>query len=800
MIHSAYETGHMHYQANNSAANDDEDNEQKDAMQGQHNASISADPQTALGQAIRDGSAERVVCLLSHPQVSLNHRDVMHDLQTPLMQLCHAQLKPTTPSQWDHQEVAQDENGNRSSESIRAVPHKNLHGSATNTTALSTASSPIKQVLEAVECYHLLNPPGTPRRHEPLHLDQQDAFGRTLAMHACVSHNLALLHWALSLDCSLLAADREGRNLLHYAACSGSDPVIDLALTHPGALKALQTLDYQGYSPLDMARQRKFSGAVKRLGAALRAQNHQQDSTAISALAPRPEAQSGSRKLPAHGSGPSSSHSYLAKESRIPLRDSYAYSSGTDLGAQEGQLGEGTLQSSSTTLGHLRQVRAHVRSVPSPRGILQHYDSDLSSAETSQQQIGTLNPVNTSPHRKLLTADLAKGALKEKENSTSSHINNGQSHFLSPKTPSPTNNLSDVSHSPGFHDLQKINKPLAGIPARAATQHPQNGADRLSKSVASGQSPVHRSEGVSPSIGTSPTLSPQHEVTKQTGTSAFGHLGNNINILSCDQTSGVLLSPLRSSENHVQTSTVSRNMKKQTISTSKMVANTIPQVYITAPAHHAEPRLNGLLPKRQQQIIEQNSVIRQSVKNAVPDGSKRTESSETYTFEEEFVLDTPSSHGGSNERISRNRPSEQDKDNTNCSSRDSLPSPSHEQVHRESVSLPDLRDMTGQLVTTREVSPIFQQSTTCWAVRTRHRGDGKDNNIQETDQRPRHDKDLVSDEQRRDGNSGKRPMKLKVGSKQPAHANSNRDARGSPCLTDMEGGLPIINTSASERD
>ena len=198
-------------------------------------------PQAMLGQAIRDGETWLVLSLLGHPGVSLNHREVTHDLQTPLMRLCHAYLQPL-PKTASHSKEVPDEVGK--AELCGMNPSYRSTASQEQLAAPSSAAATLK-ILEIVDRLHLAEPAES-RSPERIHLDRQDAVGRTLAMHACVSQNVAVLRWVLARGCSLLAADREGRNVLHYAACSGSEAAVDLALGHTDALNALQTLDYQG--------------------------------------------------------------------------------------------------------------------------------------------------------------------------------------------------------------------------------------------------------------------------------------------------------------------------------------------------------------------------------------------------------------------------------------------------------------------------------------------------------------------------------------------------------------------------
>ncbi|KAH9507737.1 hypothetical protein Btru_053589 [Bulinus truncatus] len=196
--------------------------------------------QDLFGQAVRNGDTDQILWLLQTGQVDVNYRDVTHDLETPMMSLCHANLPLPPPA----------------SESTKDTDDRN---------------SSLRAILEAV-------------RQVGLRVDQQDALGKTLAMHACINHNDAMLRFAIERGCNPAVADRKGKNLMHYVAMSGSDVIASLVLDNMDVDQALRTLDYQvdcahnsqaavvlsaGYSPVDLARQKKHSALARQLSNAL---------------------------------------------------------------------------------------------------------------------------------------------------------------------------------------------------------------------------------------------------------------------------------------------------------------------------------------------------------------------------------------------------------------------------------------------------------------------------------------------------------------------------------------------------
>uniref|UniRef100_A0A2C9KWF8 Uncharacterized protein n=1 Tax=Biomphalaria glabrata TaxID=6526 RepID=A0A2C9KWF8_BIOGL len=176
--------------------------------------------QELFNQALRDGDTDQILWLFKSDAVDVNFRDFTHDLETPLMKLCHADLRPRP-----------DE------------PASDTRSSTLNILSTVTAIS--------------------------LKVDQQDALGRTLAMHACISNNDIMLRFAIEHGCDPAVTDRMGKNLVHYLAMSGSDTLVELVLEHLDVGQALRTLDFQGYSPVDLARQKKHSALARKLSNAL---------------------------------------------------------------------------------------------------------------------------------------------------------------------------------------------------------------------------------------------------------------------------------------------------------------------------------------------------------------------------------------------------------------------------------------------------------------------------------------------------------------------------------------------------
>ncbi|XP_035824044.1 uncharacterized protein LOC106011027 [Aplysia californica] len=168
--------------------------------------------QHQFSQALAEGDLDSIVNLLQDNVLDIDSADVNHDLETPLMRLCHAD----------------------------AVNH-----------------SQMAAVLEIAQS-------------KSPNMDKQDAVGRTLAMHACISQNQPVVTFLTSQLYDVMLADRTGNNVMHYAATGGNEAIVKQLLTHPDMARALQVLNYHGYSPIDLARQKKCQAVVRILAAFMR--------------------------------------------------------------------------------------------------------------------------------------------------------------------------------------------------------------------------------------------------------------------------------------------------------------------------------------------------------------------------------------------------------------------------------------------------------------------------------------------------------------------------------------------------
>ena len=83
-------------------------------------------------------------------------------------------------------------------------------------------------------------------RQKPATLDLQDAIGRSLAMHAAISQNVAVINFLAGQTFDITLIDRTGNSVMHYAACSGNDVIIKKLLDIPGVIVPLQKLNYHG--------------------------------------------------------------------------------------------------------------------------------------------------------------------------------------------------------------------------------------------------------------------------------------------------------------------------------------------------------------------------------------------------------------------------------------------------------------------------------------------------------------------------------------------------------------------------
>lgn len=138
--------------------------------------------------AIEEKNLDGILNAVGHDEMNLNFRDVTHDMETPLMQLCHSSLND-------------------------AFIETSLLGTITEKTC---------------------------------DVNLQDALGRTLAMHACIALRTSIVDYVMTRDHDVTICDRTGRNVYHYGACSGNERIIELLLKHPKAKSALRVLDYKG--------------------------------------------------------------------------------------------------------------------------------------------------------------------------------------------------------------------------------------------------------------------------------------------------------------------------------------------------------------------------------------------------------------------------------------------------------------------------------------------------------------------------------------------------------------------------
>ena len=77
-------------------------------------------------------------------------------------------------------------------------------------------------------------------------LDKQDAVGRTLAMHACISQNQPIISFLATQPFDVTLKDRTGNNVMHYAAGGGNEAIVASLLEHPEMPRALQVLNFHG--------------------------------------------------------------------------------------------------------------------------------------------------------------------------------------------------------------------------------------------------------------------------------------------------------------------------------------------------------------------------------------------------------------------------------------------------------------------------------------------------------------------------------------------------------------------------
>ncbi|GFS00990.1 ankyrin-2 [Elysia marginata] len=694
-------------------------------------------PQEMLEKAIRDGLGWQVVKLISHPEVSLNYRQVTNDLQTPLMRLCHAKLEllPAAGLQTD----CRNDDLNREQCS---VPEHSFTSLAEDTTPASSSDIATQKVLREVDRCRLEEN----GRCERVNLEMHDALNRTLAMHACVSHNVAILRWTLARGCSILAADREGRNVLHYAACSGSDDIVDLAVNHVEALNALQTLDYQGYSPLDLARQRRHTGAVKKLVAALRSKDSDVSSVPIAATAPIRQQESDAKVVRPPFPHPQT----LLQPRRSPQNygDSTNHAFSSESSSEEKT--NAILHGGSPVLGRVCRSKADTK------GRLMA--SEFFSHKTLSPNRG-LNPINRAAQIKA-TPKPTENPLFQAQNPL---VRNSHTNLQTHNTDRQTFGIKGKEpRSFVPTDLHKV--PLAGIPSQAensARAEPPPVDDTISPQ------PLRQCSNL-PWGGTSPStvsVAPSRSPAK---------------LKKCENTCEAFLSPVCSPRQRQRALKATDTEGKANISPAATAVNRKDFLH----TQHINQEKVDLLTKRHQQSNSDNIETETShVKTETPDSSDTS-----CVFEEEIVLDTPRAFGGH-------------QDQKNAENRGGLRG-----GRRDSLSLPDLRDMTGQLVTSREVSPIFStvtsprhQQETVWAVKspaTSRNDDRPEFHVisgnDDSYAKHRKDEELGIQFQNSSNKNHVRERHLRnTGTRKKPHNENHQGDKGST--------LPVINSGVSEK-
>lgn len=132
-----------------------------------------ADVNSKLDAAITDSDVTAILSLVDDERINLDKRDVTHDLQTPLMRMCHMDVER---------------------ESMERVWSK------------------------AEDC--VWNP------------DVHDVTGRTLVMHACIADKVDAVRAALKRGCDISLVDRDGNSAIIFAIRNKSADLLGLLLEH----------------------------------------------------------------------------------------------------------------------------------------------------------------------------------------------------------------------------------------------------------------------------------------------------------------------------------------------------------------------------------------------------------------------------------------------------------------------------------------------------------------------------------------------------------------------------------------
>ena len=452
-----------------------------------------------------------------------------------------------------------------------------------------------------------------------------------------------------------------------------------------------------------MARQRRYTSAVKKLSAALRANSTTDQGSTPSAL-PRGENAS-TQLLRAPLSHP--------RTLRQSPRSSDDDSGGRLIHAEPVSPRAHRLERASLGitqgLGEIHHQRTHVTGVPSPRKALDvHKERPIREKPISPNR--SLDPLQKSPQSKQTMSQVER-SLVQFQNCLPSSPYGNKIHSEAPfynKLGFEQNVISNAVTtkellSPASVELFKASK--ARIPTTNDTESLGNELDV--KAEWSTQQPL------------APCSAPRRRGTSRQRRSPFSSntgivVDGSTEVLAdknpvqglaklkkYDHAVEALLSPHRSHQPRQRTLISRDNDNTMNAQLGRIASNS------KGSQQQNHPKL-GLLTKRHQKSSEIWNA--RTEENDTPDSCDTT-----YIFEEEIFLDTPRNSGrdgGNGPRAGACDHQHEEKPRA-CEQR------------RDSLSLPDLRDMTGQLVTSREVSPIFrtdpaprQQLNKTWAVKT----------------------------------------------------------------------------------
>ena len=538
-----------------------------------------------------------------------------------------------------------------------------------------------------------------------------------------------------------------------------------------------------GYSPLDMARQSRHASAVKKLGAALRSKtpgDQSSDSIPATVMPTKDNSNTQQHFLQAR----KSLHSHCSSRGEDSTNQAIA----TEPRSPQAQGGVRSSPNGTSVLNPIRLSTADVNSIPSPFKMVNKKQMSPNKLLEPVNQLQVNSDAYQPDHSSIHTQNtLLPSPHSYKKQGIDLKIHTEDQQLLGISSGEPPPSVTT--------ELLKV--PLASIPTQADKSSPDESPTRIETNIirhplAPCSSPRRIGTPVDRKQPFSPCPRQDSEYRQDSVGMSSGH--GLAKVKKYDQAVEALLSPHRSPQQRQKALMYRDNQSRLTISQGETASN----YKDTSATQQQDKSKFGLLAKRQQQPSnEKNGIV--IFYEGIEDASTPDSSETSYVFEEEIVLDTP--------RVSERH--EGNSHNGGVTGSKLQQQQLEVRERRDSLSLPDLRDMTGQLVTSRETSPIFcssrsdlvsvYQKDKTWAVKTPRGRRNKDMTEISLDQHEDHHNRSYKDNSFR-----AQPSNSSTFHQASGQHHRNKDQRKKHhtdvCQRDMGDSLPIIKIGTSDKD